>query len=997
MIKLVQGFDIISPLPIDGRILLSSNEMKEIADYLLPDKYFAICRDDGKLYLYDKSNVITEDSSIGYGKFRKANNDPNSYTDKEITVIDTKLDNSIETVNNTVLGENRDQSIPDPDPEQGVYGTLWNKVTDEAVTWSTNLNTETSARLQKDDELNLKIDNYKTNQNLVNTTELSSTLSNYPTLDNAARYIKAYVDKDYKLIIQLEDNNHTIISTDNSVDLPIEHLIMDVDYVDDSQGKALVITLQGEDSEGEHKTLRVPLDAMIAGLVSEPIFNAHVDDRNVHIQDGERAKWNNAAENAITPDSISEYFVSGVNTTINKDPGTNKVRIDAVDTTYIAGEGIGIYPVEGSPYIYRVTTDASAPTWDTIEGVNPRSNSALNSSFESVESLINTKQDTITSEKLEEPLFIDSEGKIGIEWASVNKAGKVSLTNAVNSESASVAASALAVKTAYDLAYQANSEARGASIAAGAAQTRADDAYGLASEAKQQAVSATNAANSKMSTFTLATATNSGLTVTNGSEVQSGDQITIGHNNKLQSAQTTQAVYPIKIDINGHISSFGNAVTIPTVTDTYSPTSSNAMSGKAVASALNALPDPMIFKGSVGSGGTVATLPTTNVKVGDTYKVITSNINIPAASSSTGSAVTAKIGDTVISTDPAPKWTVIPSGDEPSGTVTSVGVGPGLVSSTAGAITSSGTLSVNLLNTTKLTGDTVSRTDVANRTYSVAIDKNDHLAVNVPWENTQSNYGNVTTDGKITSATQIATGDKIVIVDSSDSSKLTSTTISFDTSKSNLALTQAGTWASFTNNTGTVTSVKVSSDNIVQGSVTGGSSSSEIKTSGTISLSHAESGVTSGSYGPTQATNTNIAPGGSITVPYITVNATGHITAASSKALNIPGIDTGRGLVLNNNLIGIRSISATIPSAGWSAISTAAAGKFGFKNTVTVEGITANSSPVIDLNMSNITSNWLDSWNEAWSKIYRAETGANTITFYSTEQLSIDLSVNIKG
>lgn len=997
MIKLVQGFDIISPLPIDGRILLSSSEMKEIADYLLPDKYFAICRDDGKLYLYDKSNVITEDSSIGYGKFRKANNDPNSYTDEEITVIDTKLDNSIDTVNNTVLGENRDQSIPDPDPEQGVYGTLWNKVTNEAVTWSTNLNTETSARLQKDDELNLKIDNYKTNQNLVNTTELSSTLSNYPTLDNAARYIKAYVDKDYKLIIQLEDNNHTIISTDNSVDLPIEHLIMDVDYVDDSQGKALVITLQGEDSEGEHKTLRVPLDAMIAGLVSEPIFRAHVDDRNVHIQDGERAKWNNTAENAITPDSISEYFVSGANTTINKDPETNKVRVNAVDTTYIAGEGIGIYPIEGSPYTYRITTESAAPEWSAIEGSNPRSNSALNSSFESVETLINNKQDTITSEVLEEPLFIDSEGKIGIEWAGVNKAGKVSLTNAVNSESTSVAASALAVKVAYDKGEAAFQKATSAYEYATRVDGQASQAINLARSADGHAESAYTLAESKMSTFTLATATNSGLTVTNGSEVQSGDQITIGHSNKLQSAQSTQAVYPIKIDINGHISGYGNAVTIPTVTDTYSSTSSNAMSGKAVASAINAIGNPMVFKGSVGSGGTVATLPTTNVKVGDTYKVISSDINIPAVSSSTGSAVTAKIGDTVISTATAPKWTVIPSGDEPSGTVTSVSAGPGLVSSTTSAITSSGTLSVNLSNVTKLTNDTVSRTDVANRTYPVAIDKNDHLAVNVPWENTQSNYGNVTTDGKITSATQIATGDKIVIVDSSDSSKLTSTTISFDTSKSNLALTQAGTWASFTNNAGTVTSVKISSDNIVQGSVTGGSSSSEIKTSGTISLSHAESGVTSGSYGPTQATNTNIAPGGSITVPYITVNATGHVTAASSKALNIPGIDTGRGLVLNSNLIGIRSVSATITSSGWSAISTASAGKFGFKNTVTVEGITANSSPVIDINLSSATSNTLKSLNNAWSNIYRAETGANTITFYSTEKLSIDLNVNIKG
>lgn len=59
-------------------------------------------------------------------------------------------------------------------------------------------------------------------------------------------------------------------------------------------------------------------------------------------------------------------------------------------------------------------------------------------------------------------------------------------------------------------------------------------------------------------------ATNGGLTVS-GSPVTSSGTITIGHSNVLSSAQTTQAVYPIKIDKNGHISGYGSAVTIPTV------------------------------------------------------------------------------------------------------------------------------------------------------------------------------------------------------------------------------------------------------------------------------------------------------------------------------------------------------------------------------------------------------------------------------------------------
>lgn len=61
----------------------------------------------------------------------------------------------------------------------------------------------------------------------------------------------------------------------------------------------------------------------------------------------------------------------------------------------------------------------------------------------------------------------------------------------------------------------------------------------------------------------LSNANNGGLSI-NGSPITSSGSITVGHSNVLSSAQTTQAVYPIKIDKNGHISEYGNAVSIPT-------------------------------------------------------------------------------------------------------------------------------------------------------------------------------------------------------------------------------------------------------------------------------------------------------------------------------------------------------------------------------------------------------------------------------------------------
>ena len=57
----------------------------------------------------------------------------------------------------------------------------------------------------------------------------------------------------------------------------------------------------------------------------------------------------------------------------------------------------------------------------------------------------------------------------------------------------------------------------------------------------------------------ISNATDGGLSVS-GSPVTSAGTITVGHSNVLTNAQTTQAVYPITIDKNGHISAYGDAV-----------------------------------------------------------------------------------------------------------------------------------------------------------------------------------------------------------------------------------------------------------------------------------------------------------------------------------------------------------------------------------------------------------------------------------------------------
>ena len=67
-------------------------------------------------------------------------------------------------------------------------------------------------------------------------------------------------------------------------------------------------------------------------------------------------------------------------------------------------------------------------------------------------------------------------------------------------------------------------------------------------------------------------------------------------------------------------------------------------------------------------------------------------------------------------------------------------------------------------------------------------------------------HGNITTDGKITATgVALANGDSLVFIDSDDSSKIKKTSITFDGSTATKALTQKGTFETFTNVTSSST------------------------------------------------------------------------------------------------------------------------------------------------------------------------------------------------
>lgn len=131
------------------------------------------------------------------------------------------------------------------------------------------------------------------------------------------------------------------------------------------------------------------------------------------------------------------------------------------------------------------------------------------------------------------------------------------------------------------------------------------------------------------------------------------------------------------------------------------PTSDlQASTKKYVDDAISGLPTPMQFKGTVGTSGTTewASLPSASASNnGWTYKVITDHATDPVC----------KAGDTIVSNGSA--WVVIPSGDEPGGTVTNVATGSGL---TGGPITSTGTIShADTSSQTSITADTLKYVD----------------------------------------------------------------------------------------------------------------------------------------------------------------------------------------------------------------------------------------------------------------------------------------------
>lgn len=353
-------------------------------------------------------------------------------------------------------------------------------------------------------------------------------------------------------------------------------------------------------------------------------------------------------------------------------------------------------------------------------------------------------------------------------------------------------------------------------------------------------------------------------------------------------------------DISGKLDKSGGTMT-GALTLSGDPSSNlHAATKKYVDDSITALPSPMIFKGSLGTGGTITTLPAASEdNEGYTYKVITAG---------TYASQAAKVGDMFISDGSA--WVYIPSADEPSGTVTSVGLSvPTGLTVTDSPITTSGTLAVTFTSGysipttakqenwdtaygwgnhasagyTKLTiGTTATTAAAGNHTHSAYVNQNAFSNVKVGETTVAANSATDTIElvaGSNVTITPDATNDKITIA-ATDTTYESKAAAAGGTAVSLVTTGEKATWNAKTSNTGTVTSVAIKMNGAQVGNA--------ITTSGTIDL------------------GTVLTSSSTDTVPNVT--AVGSATTASVSN-GLLTITTGSAPTLGNAISVVTSVS----------------------------------------------------------------------------------------
>ena len=944
MINLIQGFNISSPLPIDGRILLSRAEMASIDDNIMPDRYFCICEEDGLLYLYDKTVEVSE-----LGRFHKAVPEKTSQI------------------------ENNGNGDLDSEGNADKFDTV-------------------SSVDSKIDTLDKKV-----SDNFIDNNELVTALEPYSLKVATGRSLKLESDTStHTYTIKLLNDVGTVLGDPVVIDLPVESLVMNVAY--DSTTQSIIITL-----ENGTKT-SVPIGSLISGLVNESTFNAHTGNTAVHTNAAEKSSWNAkydkpsggiplndlssgvkaslakadesisasylGSNKYINTNDFTDYIVAGENVFIDHDNSTGINTISAKDTTYMAGRGIRISSgsdggEDSHSSVLYISTNSSNPTWtdiDTTSEVGPMDNEFL-------AALFNAKQD-----KISDGTTISADSVV--DTNSTHKFVTTAEKNTWNAKQNAISASNKISADYVD-------------------DTSTTHKFVSASEkttwnGKQDKITSTN-----LLSYSLV----EGLSTV----AHSGSYTDLSDKPTLSTVAATGAYSDLtgKPAINNGTLTIGVSLGAPEAISTGNTFTANQSGNTTlnikIPNNTNQLTNGANFQSSTQVSSAISTHNSSSTAHSDIRGLITgtNGVNakisaiegkIPSAASTTNQLADKEYVNSSISTSTARFMkTVTASADTESAAQTALGT-----------ITGMDDNDYAFVQCTDSAGNTKYKRYKYNGSawvYEYTLNNSSFTAAQ--WSTINSGITSAMLPSGVSSTNKLATATDISTLNTAINGKQ-ATLVSGTNIKT---INTSSILGSGNLDVGTVRSVQISATSPIV------SSNSAQQTGATVSttITHAKSTITPQQYGPTA--DATLAPGSSVNVPSITFNDTGHGTAGANRTITIPGIATDRGLaVISDNQVGIKTAQITIPAdATWTAAA-GTAGQIGYYYTYSTNSsgvlahITSNSQPVLDVDMSTVAdAAAIDAVNEAWSKIYRAVTETRGIRFYSIEPLTTALTINVKG
>lgn len=449
MIKLVQGFDIRQPLPIDGRILLSEDEMKNVDTNLMPDKYFAINKDDGRLYLFDKNNS----TSTTTGGFRPADDVVKAYADEKAAEISSHLD---DYVKNEDLAEEL---------------TPYAKLVDAA--------NKIDFRMDPGFILKFVLQNNAGEE--LDTAEVDLPLEQL--------VVDAEYDEERNVIILYVQSETSEIK---DIEIPLGNLVSSlvskVEFLDHADNLDLHVS---DDERLKWNNAAEKAD----DAVKPEDMHTHINaGENVHIDIDSNGDMTINADDTVYEAGRGINIIDGVISSTQANPKWTDIEDDST---------VGPMDNEALANLFNAKQDKIGDgTTIPVSAITGLSDVAISGDYDDL-----TGAPTKVSDLENDAGYVTVTDIPEIPDASTTSKGIVQLNDATNSSSSTLAATSKAVKAAMDealnaegIANNARGNADSANSAARTAQTKADQAYTLANNAYNYAGTANAAAQSAQQT-----------------------------------------------------------------------------------------------------------------------------------------------------------------------------------------------------------------------------------------------------------------------------------------------------------------------------------------------------------------------------------------------------------------------------------------------------------------------------------------------------------------